>query len=173
MTQTKVSDKPPPGFADKSYMLALSIRQPFVELILNGIKKIEYRSKPTKIIGQKFWIYASKTPMRLNTTHQTSRFITQSSQLKSDNLTPADVPPWIAELASALRLFQHELPTGLIVGSATIEKVTRCNWQSSIETLTDSDPSTFYEWHLTNIERLEKPMKPTRHPQPSWFRPFE
>jgi len=40
-------------------MLALSIRQPYVELILRGIKTIEYRSRPTRIIGQRFWIYAA------------------------------------------------------------------------------------------------------------------
>ncbi len=32
-------------------MRALSIRQPYVELILRGIKKIEYRSRRTRIIG--------------------------------------------------------------------------------------------------------------------------
>jgi hypothetical protein len=41
-------------------MLALSIRQPFAELILRGIKTDEYRSRPTRIIGQRFHIYASK-----------------------------------------------------------------------------------------------------------------
>lgn len=40
-------------------MRALSIRQPYAELILRGIKKIEYRSRPTKIIGERFYIYAS------------------------------------------------------------------------------------------------------------------
>jgi predicted transcriptional regulator len=33
-------------------MRALSIRQPFAELILRGIKTIEYRSRPTRIIGE-------------------------------------------------------------------------------------------------------------------------
>ena len=30
-------------------MRALSIRQPYAELILRGIKTIEYRSRPTRI----------------------------------------------------------------------------------------------------------------------------
>ncbi len=30
---------------------ALSIRQPYAELILRGIKKIEYRSRPTRLLG--------------------------------------------------------------------------------------------------------------------------
>lgn len=39
-------------------MRALSIRQPHAEAILRGIKKIEYRSKATKIRGR-IYIYAS------------------------------------------------------------------------------------------------------------------
>jgi len=39
---------------------ALSIRQPYAEMILRGIKKIEYRSMPTKIRGR-VYIYASLT----------------------------------------------------------------------------------------------------------------
>ena len=41
-------------------MRALSIRQPFAELILRGTKRIEYRTRPTRIIGERFWIYASR-----------------------------------------------------------------------------------------------------------------
>ena len=41
-------------------MLALSIRQPYAELILRGIKTVEYRTQPTRIIGERFHIYASK-----------------------------------------------------------------------------------------------------------------
>jgi hypothetical protein len=37
-------------------MRALSIRQPYAELILRGLKTIEYRSRPTKIIGERFYI---------------------------------------------------------------------------------------------------------------------
>ncbi len=41
---------------------ALSIRQPFAELIVTGKKKFEYRSIPTKIIWERIFIYASKKP---------------------------------------------------------------------------------------------------------------
>ena len=44
-------------------MRALSIRQPYAELILRGIKKIEYRSRRTRIIGERFYIYAARTPV--------------------------------------------------------------------------------------------------------------
>jgi hypothetical protein len=42
--------------------LAISIRQPFVELILTGKKKLEYRSRPTNVRGR-VWLYASLTPV--------------------------------------------------------------------------------------------------------------
>jgi hypothetical protein len=40
---------------------AISIRQPYVEQILRGIKKIEYRSRPTTI-RERVFLYASLTP---------------------------------------------------------------------------------------------------------------
>jgi hypothetical protein len=46
-------------------MRALSIRQPCAELILRGIKTIEYRSRPTRIIGERFYIYGSKRAGRV------------------------------------------------------------------------------------------------------------
>lgn len=42
-------------------MRALSIRQPYAELILLGKKRVEYRSRATTIRGR-FYIYASLTP---------------------------------------------------------------------------------------------------------------
>ena len=42
--------------SDKADMRALGIRQPYAELILRGIKPIEVRSRPTKIIGERFYI---------------------------------------------------------------------------------------------------------------------
>ncbi len=46
-------------------MLALSIRQPYAELILRGIKTIEFRSRPTRRIGERFYIYAAKAKAKL------------------------------------------------------------------------------------------------------------
>lgn len=40
---------------------ALSIRQPYVEMILRGIKKAEYRNRPTKVRGL-IYIYAGLKP---------------------------------------------------------------------------------------------------------------
>jgi len=41
-------------------MRALSIRQPYAELILRGIKTVELRSRSTTIIGERFYLYAAK-----------------------------------------------------------------------------------------------------------------
>lgn len=46
---------------DMKITRAISIRQPFVELILRGIKKYEYRSQPTNI-RERVYLYASLTP---------------------------------------------------------------------------------------------------------------
>src|SRR6184192_2456431 len=95
-------------------MRALSIRQPFAELILRGIKTIEYRSRATKIVGERFWIYASKRPLSV---------VRGPLSVWSDELSAKSPPPWIVELANAMKLFgEMELPTGVIVGSAVIEK---------------------------------------------------
>ena len=80
-------------------MRALSLRQPYTELILRGIETVEYRSRPTRIIGERFYIYATKKKWPVNT---------------ADNIVmPTELlPPWTLELANALKLFPHELPTG-------------------------------------------------------------
>ncbi len=44
------------------FMRALSIRQPYAEEILRGIKTIEYRTRSTRLIGKRFYIYAPKLP---------------------------------------------------------------------------------------------------------------
>ena len=44
---------------------AITIQQPFVEEILFGLKKYEYRSRPTKILD-KVYLYASPRPRELS-----------------------------------------------------------------------------------------------------------
>jgi hypothetical protein len=43
---------------------AISIRQPYAELILRGQKRWEFRSVNTTLIGERVWIYASSRPVR-------------------------------------------------------------------------------------------------------------
>jgi hypothetical protein len=45
----------------KSIDRAISIRQPYVEQILRGSKRFEYRSRPTKT-RERVWLYASARP---------------------------------------------------------------------------------------------------------------
>jgi hypothetical protein len=130
-------------------MRALSIRQPWAELILRGIKTVEYRSRPTRILGERFFIYAAKGggpgAWRVRRTENI--------------VVPTEPPPaWMAELAEALRLFPEDLPTGVIVGTAVIERVT--------------PGDGVFEWQLRDVERAKRLRKPKRHPQPVWFRPF-
>jgi hypothetical protein len=138
-------------------MRALSIRQPFVELILRGQKTVEYRSRPTRIIGERFYLYASRTwALGSGLNGGTKAW---STDLAAPNADDAALP-WMLELAEGLRLFRAgELPTGLIVGTAQIVDVERRD-------------DGMYGWHLADVQRAAHPRRPTGHPQPVWFRPF-
>src|SRR5688572_10348552 len=98
-------------------MRALSVRQPYAELIMRGIKTVEYRSRPTRIIGERFFIYASKRKLPV-----------ASDQLPvkawSEDLRVEALPAWMIELAEQVGMIEAGalLPTGVIVGSAVIEK---------------------------------------------------
>ena len=175
-------------------MRALSIRQPFAEMILRGMKTVEYRSRPTRIIGERFWIYASKG----------SGFRVQGSGKKAWSLDLAmagdgAVPPWMLELAEGLRMVERgalTLPTGVIVGSAVIEGCREVRGEresrevrgqrvegredkswltSNLQPLPSSLASnlqplpSFFEWRLSDVRRSARPRKPAKHPQPVWF----
>ncbi len=105
---------------------ALSIRQPYAELIMLGKKKIEYRSKPTRI-RERVYVYASMTPGHSADFHR-------------------------------LKLKPGDLPTGVLVG--TVE-VTGCR-----------EGNDGCEWLLARPKRLDKALRPEKHPQPAWFYPF-
>jgi hypothetical protein len=70
-------------------MRALSIRQPYAELILRGIKTVEYRTRPTRIIGERFHIYASQAKAPFD----------KLRAIWSDDLRVATPPKWMLELA--------------------------------------------------------------------------
>ena len=137
-------------------MRALSIRQPYAELILRGVKTMEYRSRPTRIIGERFYIYASKGNGG-SFGSRTSKKIWSRELAAPDPKTAP--PPWMLELAHALIL--GELPVGVIVGSAIIERV------SPLENF-----DGMFCWHLADIQRAKRLRKPKGFPQPVWFTPF-
>lgn len=134
-------------------MFALSIRQPYLELILRGIKTAELRSRPTKRIGERFYLYAAKARAH--------------APIWSSDLEVARPPAWLVELAAQVRLIEPEalaLPTGVIVGTAVIDGIVEPDPR-------DGDRG-LYQWRLADVRRLDPPRKPTRQPQPTWFRPF-
>ncbi|MFT3786734.1 MAG: ASCH domain-containing protein [Tepidisphaeraceae bacterium] len=138
-------------------MRVLSIRQPYAELILRGVKTIEYRSRPTKIVGERFLIYASKAGVKARS--QAGGKGIWSSDVEPPASTKA--LPWMLELATALRLFTEELPTGMIVGSAVIDRVEAG----------DESTGGLWRWHLKDAVALASPRKPRGgHPQPVWWR---
>src|SRR5205823_10889674 len=91
-------------------MRALSIRQPYAELILRGIKTVELRSRSTSIVGERFYIYACKTKAK--------------RPIWSDDLRVGKPPAWLIELAEQVKMIEPGalLPTGVIVGSAEIAR---------------------------------------------------
>jgi hypothetical protein len=52
---------PPPEVDLTTVTRALSVRQPYAEQIMRGVKRVEYRSQPTRI-RERVYIYASLTP---------------------------------------------------------------------------------------------------------------
>ncbi len=150
-------------------MKALSIRQPYAELILRGEKTIEYRSRRTRIIGERFYIYAAKGTGKNDKVTRWPPEVgdkvngTLNGKGKIDNENGAlgtrpyaSIPHLVTP--SPTHLVIPILPRGVIVGSAVIADCTRNN--------------RHYEWHLTGVKRYKHPRKPKRHPQPVWFLPF-
>jgi hypothetical protein len=146
-------------------MRALSIRQPYAELILRGIKTAELRSRSTSIVGERFLIYAARgTPPRAQSPARGLPAMPWSRDLEV-----ATPPAWMIELAEQLKLIEPELrggtrlPTGVIVGSAVIDHVSPPD---------PGDPRGLFRWHLADVQRALELRKPRRHPQPTWFNPF-
>ena len=134
--------------SDEWRVLARSIRQPYAELILRGIKTAELRSRSTSIVGERFYIYACKTKAK--------------RPIWSDDLRIDTPPDWMIELAEQVGMIEPgalaRLPRGVIVGSAVIERVTQNH--------------ELFEGHLADARRATKLRKPSGHPQPVWFEPF-
>jgi hypothetical protein len=174
-------------------MRALSIRQPFAELILRGVKTVEYRSRPTRIVGERFHIYASKG--RWNSLSLpgplTPRLSRRESGIIADNIVvPTErLPAWLIELAEQAGMIEPgaSLPTGVIVGSAVIERCEEIARERRSDGATQerqsassSFPSSLrcpaaaslYAWHLADVQRAKRLRKPRVHPQPVWFKPF-
>ena len=123
---------------------------------MRGEKWIEYRTRATKLVGERFYIYAAgKWPMP-----QRKRRVWSTDLSMPEGIHGGEtVWPWLLVMAKGLELFPGDLPTGVLVGAATIEKV-------------EQRGDGMYAWHLSDVERLSEMLKPIGHPQPTWWFPF-
>lgn len=125
--------------------MALSIRQPWAELIMSGIKTIEVRSTAT---------------------HKRERVHVYASQTRAH--------PEAEEMVRLrYHLDVGALPRGVLVGTVEIvdcRPVAPSDSTGAAFTIHRGDSS--FGWHLANPTRAKSLQTPTRHPQPMFFRPF-
>jgi hypothetical protein len=126
-------------------IIALGVRQPWVELILRGIKTIEVRSQDTRVRGT-IYLYSSK---------------------KFSDLAAA------ADAAQVHGLDCPSLPKGLLVGSveiATTRPAVASDAGSSCVPATFLKQQ--FAWELTNPKRFRQPLPIRFLPYGVWFYPF-
>lgn len=135
----------PPGI-DPS-VLALGVRQPWVELILRGTKRIEVRSRSTQVRGL-IYIYSSKK--------------------LSDHPAAAGA---ISQHAVAI----PELPLGLLVGSVELTAcapLAGTPMESAESCLPKEILTGSWGWRFANPIRFPKPIPVRFLPYGIWFYPF-
>jgi hypothetical protein len=84
---------------------------------------------------------------------------TQPTKLRERVYIYASLTPGDEREFKRMKAQPGDFPVGVLVG--TVELVD-CTGQPGD-----------YEWHLRHPVRLPEPIRPTRHPQPAWFFPFE
>ena len=127
-------------------MRALSIRQPWAELILRGAKTIEARSKRTNKNGERVHIYAALQRIE---------------------------PDEEARIAAEFGIEVDALPRGVLVGTVEIvgcEPLAPEHSQAACFAINESTGG--FAWLLKNPRRADVLIKPDRHPQPSFFEPY-
>ena len=126
-------------------MRALSVRQPWAELILLGHKTIEVRSRRTNL-RERVYIYAGLNRIE---------------------------PQEEARIADQFGIDVEGLPRGVLVGTVAIVgclPLKKDDGEAACFDIADTDG--FYAWLLARPQRAEEPVKPTRQPQPMFFNPF-
>lgn len=125
--------------------VALSIRQPWAELILRGKKTVEVRSRNLRVRGP-VYLYASH-----------------------GRVEPADE----ARVEKLLRKSVESLPRGVVVGVVDLvgcHPLRRSDARKAGFAI--SGTAGLYAWEVGGKSRWKKPRPPQRHPQPMFFRPF-
>ena len=126
-------------------MRALSVRQPWAELILLGHKTIEVRSRRT-ILRERVYIYAGLNRIE---------------------------PQEEVRIADQFGIDVDGLPRGVLVGTVQIigcQPLQRDDSPAACFEITETDG--FYGWLVARPQRTEELVKPTRQPQPMFFDPF-
>lgn len=129
----------------KTDMRALSVRQPWAELILLGHKTIEVRSRRT-VLRERVFIYASK-----------------------NRIEPGEE----ARIAAQFGIDVDGLPRGLLVGTVEIVGCLPLKpVDGRAACIEVSETLGFFAWHLARHVRAENLLKPKRQPLPMFFNPF-
>lgn len=127
-------------------LIALGVKQPWVELILRGVKTLEVRTRETNVRGP-IYLYASK---RLATIPAARRVMKRHG------------------------LSEDELPTGVIVGTVEIVGTRSCRPQDTeISCVPSSLLRGRIGWELARPERLDVELRPKFLPYGVWFYPFQ
>jgi ASCH domain-containing protein len=126
-------------------MRALSVRQPWAELIILGHKTIEVRTKRTHL-RERVFIYASK-----------------------NRIEPAEE----ARISQEYGIDVDELPRGVLVGTANIVGCLPLKEDDSQAACFQiAETHGFYAWLLARPHRAEELVKPKNQPHPMFFNPF-
>ncbi len=127
-------------------MRALSVRQPWAELILRGAKTVEARPRRTHKKGERVHIYAGLQRIERE----------EESRIAAEFAVDIDA-----------------LPRGVLVGTVEIvgcEPLEPRHSQPACFAVTETTGG--FAWLLRNPERADVLTKPDRQPQPSFFEPF-
>ena len=126
-------------------MRALSIRQPWAELILLGHKIIEVRSRRTHL-RERVFIYAGFNRIE---------------------------PHEEARIAQEYGIDVDGLPRGVLVGTVEIVGCLPLQISDSKGACFEiAETHGFYAWLLARPKRAEDLVKPKNQPQPMFFNPF-
>ena len=129
----------------RSGMRALSVRQPWAELILRGVKTVEVRSRPTKV-RERILIYAS--PIRIDAEQE-------------------------ASVAGRHALDVEALPRSVLLGTVEVVGCDPLRESDGVAAGFEiRDATGCFAWRLARPERAHELLKPRRRPQPVWFYPY-
>jgi len=126
--------------------IALGIKQPWAELILQGLKTLEIRRQPTSL-RQRIYLYTSQKIA----TEPFARLAFESHDLAPESL-----------------------PTGLLVGSVEISGCRLAQPDDAVSACVPAEVlAGYYAWELTNPERFSNPLPVRYLPYGVWFYPYK